>query len=155
MRKITFLLIAVVGGAFAVSAQAQGVHLPDHSTWTLNLGETNFGGGPELKSDVFTVYKDSDGLLRFRETTVDSASKTVHTSWSAAEDGKMHPVKGAPGQQASVTSDGKYTINFPDGSVQKLQESLSEDGKSVMYIGTLTTKDGKTYDQKWVYDRAK
>jgi hypothetical protein len=155
VRKIKFLLIAIVGAALAVSAQAQSIHLPDHSTWKLNAADTDFGGGPPLKSDIFTVYKDSDALLKFRETTVDAAGKVEHTSFSAPEDGTMHPVSGVAGQQMSFTPDGKLQITFPDGSTQDLQESLSADGKKVTYEGTMKTKDGKTFNQKWVYDRIK
>lgn len=155
MTKINLLLMAVLGGALVASAQAQGVHLPNNSTWKLNSAETDFGGGPALKSDVFTVYKDSDSLVKFRETTVYPTGKVYRISYSAIEDGKMHPVTGAAGEQQSFTPDGKLHIAFPDGSTQDLQESLSADGKKATYEGTLKTKDGKTFNQKLVYDRIK
>jgi hypothetical protein len=154
VRKIAFLFAGLIGAVlFVASAQAQSVHLPAGSTWKLNMSASDFGGMPAPKSDVFTVMQDMDSSLKFKETMTDPKGVTTHTSYSAPEDGKMHPVMGMKGQMMSMTPSGMSMWSDGDGNKQNLQESLSADGKQLTLAGTMTTKDGKSMNQKWVYDR--
>jgi hypothetical protein len=157
VRKIAFVLPVIFGGVLAMSAQmameSKGVHLPKSSSWRLNLAKTDFGGGPKVKSDEFTMTQDTAAMVSWTETSVDGDGNKTETSFGAPEDGQMHPVRGVAGQRASVSPEGKLQIKMADGSLHEMQESLSADGKQAIYTGTVTTKDGKTFHQKWVFDR--
>jgi hypothetical protein len=68
-------------------AFATHTHLPTPSTWTLNLAESDFGGGISMKSDTFVITTDTDKWGKWTDTMVGSDGKTVRSSWSGAEDG--------------------------------------------------------------------
>jgi hypothetical protein len=156
VRKSAFLSALIFGAVLSVSAQMQSeIHLPSNSTWKLNVSETDFGGAPALKSDEFTNITDTKAKVKFTETTVGADGKTMKYSFSAAEDGKMHPVTGINGQTMAFSPDGQLRVAFPDGSTQELKESMTPDGRKVMYDGTMKTKDGTVFKQHWVYDRVK
>lgn len=159
MRKIALVVPVIFGGVLAMSAQmateSKGIHLPSGSSWRINLARSDFGGGPTLKSDEFTISEDSAAMVSWTETMVDGDGNKTQTSYGAPEDGGMHPVRGAAGERAGMSPEGRLRIKLADGTMEDMQESLSVDGKQVIYTGTVTKKDGKTFHQKWVFDRFK
>lgn len=58
-RLASAVLLPSLLTSFAVAANT---HVPTPSTWTLNVGESNFGSGPSMKSDVVIVTVDTDNM---------------------------------------------------------------------------------------------
>ena len=104
LRKqvLRFALAAVLATAATPALLAAGhSHAPTPSVWTLNLKETEFGSGPQMKSDIIHLATDTDKWLKYTDVTVDDKGKTWNTSWSGPQDGTLKPISEMPGAQAS------------------------------------------------------
>lgn len=156
MKKVVSLLSALLISTFATSALAAHTHVPTPSTWELNIGASDFGGGPALKSDRMVVLTDTDKWLKWTDVTVGDDGKTMKTSWSGPQDGTMKPIVGMPGSKAGFkTDDDTSHWEMADGSSSDSTIETSADKKQVTINLTIKTKDGKQISQKLVYDRVK
>jgi len=71
MRRSTSPVAAVLlASTLTPVAFAAHTHLPTPSTWTLNLGESDFGGGVSMKSDTFVITKDTEKWGTWTDTMV-------------------------------------------------------------------------------------
>ena len=151
-RRVAVVLLSSALTTFAFAAHT---HLPVPSTWTLNLAESDFGGGPSMKSDVFIMVTDTEKWAKFTDTTVDGDGKTWKSSWSGPADGTSHPFTGMPGSFSSNAATDVSVMTAPDGSVSTCSFSLSADKKKFTNKCVTKTKDGKQFNQTTVYDRTK
>jgi hypothetical protein len=154
-RVAKLLLAAVLPVAGILPAVAAHTHVATPSTWTLNLKESDFGGGAALKSDVEIVTVDTDQRLTWSDVTVDDKGKTLKTSWDGPQDGTMHPLKGIPGAMTSwnTASDSGHTV-MPDGSVIDQAFTLP-DPKKIVFKVVFKDKAGHATHQTLVYDRTR
>jgi hypothetical protein len=142
--------------ALTPCAFAAHTHAPTPSTWELNVAASNFGGGPALKSDKMIILTDNDKWLKWTDVTVGDDGKTLKTSWSGPQDGTMKPVEGMDGAKASFkTDDDSSHWEMADGTMSDSTLVMTPDKKKVTITMTIKTKDGKTFNQTLVYDRAK
>ena len=156
MNRVVSALSALLIGASTLSAFAAHTHAPTPSTWNLNVGASDFGGGPALKSDRMVMLTDTEKWLKWTDVTVDDTGKTWKTSWSGPQDGTMKPVVGMAGSKASFkTDDDSSHWEMADGSTSDSTMEMSSDKKQVTINLTIKTKDGKEFNQKLVYDRVK
>lgn len=156
MKRLLSLLPALVMAVAVPCALAAHTHAPTPSTWELNVGESDFGGGPTMKSDRMIVLTDTDKWLKWTDVTVGGDGKTVKSSWSGPQDGTVKPVVGMPGTKASFnTADDSSHWVMPDGSTAESTISMSSDKKKVTFTQVFKTKDGKEFHQTLVYDRVK
>lgn len=156
MKRLAWLLPAVCLALPISQARAANTHVQTPSTWKLNLGESDFGGGPSMKSDQMMVTTDTEKWLKFSGTEIDGDGKTYHYSWSGPQDGTMKPMNGMAGTQASFkASDDTSHWVYPDGTTSDTKFSLSSDKKKAIFDADVKTKDGKTFHQKLVYDRVR
>ncbi|MGA3372739.1 MAG: hypothetical protein ABSC48_13365 [Terracidiphilus sp.] len=156
MKQITKIFFASLLTCVAVfPALAANTHTPAHSSWKLNLKESDFGGGPVLKSEVETYSVDTDKWLTWSDVTVDDKGQRIKSSWSGPADGTMHPVKGIPGAMAGWNSatDTDHAV-MPDGTVFDETMTMPDPNKIVFKV-TVTDKAGNTVHQTLVYDRTK
>jgi len=157
MRRSTSRVAALLlASTLTPVAFAAHTHLPTPSTWTLNLGESDFGGGVSMKSDTFVITKDTEKWGTWTDTMVTGDGKTVKSSWSGAEDGKPHPFTGWAG--ATYSSDPTTDVSvekMPDGTVQTCTFSLNPAKNGFTNKCTAKSPDGKVVQQTIVYDRTK
>ena len=67
MTRTSHLLSALFMASLAVPAAIAGhTHAPTPSTWTLNVQESDFGGGPVMKADEMHLLTDTDKWLLHR-----------------------------------------------------------------------------------------
>lgn len=153
MRSGWRLLSALVvsGAMVCPMAMAARPKLPVPSTWQLDQLRSDFGGGPQLKSDVFTVTSDKPDRLSMEFVTVDSAGQTMKSSWSGPQNGQMLPLEGAPGTTFGIDRKGHERWVFADGTTMDGILSVSKDKKTVMVRATVTGKDGKAYEEVLMY----
>ena len=153
LRLFVFSVLTLACDPAALAAGH--THMPN-STWKLNAGRSDFGQGPVMKSDTYMIHTDTDKWLTFDDVTVDGDGKTWKISWSGPQDGSMHPVKGMPGAtMSSKTEDDSSRFVLPDGTTEDQFLTLSSDKKTATIKVDGKTKDGKTFHQTLVYDRAK
>jgi hypothetical protein len=156
MKKLVSLLPALLMLALTPCALAAHTHAPTPSTWKLDLGKSDFGGGPALKSDMYRLQTDTDKWLKYTETEVDTDGKVWHTSWSGPQDGTVKPVIGMPGASYSVkTDDDSARLTLPDGTVINQWISMPDDKKTTVFKCDVKTRDGKQFHQTLVYNRVK
>jgi hypothetical protein len=136
-------------------AFAAHTHMAPHSTWTLNLGESDFAGGPPMKSDTFVVIADNDKWAKWTDTMVDGDGKTLKSSWSGPEDGSLHPFTGMPGSFSTDAATDVSVMTLPNGTIQTCSFSLNSDKKKYSEKCVAKSKDGKQVNQTLVYDRTK
>lgn len=153
---LRFACAAVAAGMFSAVALAANTHVPTPSTWVFNVGQSDAGGGPSMKSDKMMITTDTDKWLRFTDVTVDGEGKTWKGSWSGAPDGTEKPLVGVAGEKVSFNAaDDSSRWTAPDGSVSEGVMNLSSDKKKMTVKVKLHMKDGKEYNQTLVYDRVK
>ncbi len=99
------------------SAFAAHTHVPTPSTWTLNLGESDFGSGPSMKSDLFVMLMDTEKREKYTDSMVDGDGKTWKSSWSGPANGTPHPVVGMAGATYSTDAATDVSVmTLPDWS---------------------------------------
>lgn len=157
MRRGWCLFVAAAAMAGVVpGALAAHTHVPTPSTWRLNVGQSDFGGGPAMKSDEMVVTTDTDKWLKFSDVTVDPDGKVYRSSWSGPQNGTPRPLVGMPGAKASFnTADDSSRWMMADGSETDGVISLSGDKKTATIRVKVRMKDGKEFSQTLVYDRVK
>ena len=151
-RRVAVIILSSALTPFVFAAHT---HLATPSTWTLNLAESDFGGGPSMKSDVFVMVTDTEKSEKWTDTMVDPDGKTWKSSWSGPADGTSHPFTGMPGSYSSNAATDVSVLTAPDGSVSTCNFSLSADKKKFTNKCVTKTKDGKQFNQTTVYDRTK
>ena len=149
---VSAVLLASTLTPFAFAAHT---HLATPSTWTLNLGESDFGGGPSLKSDVFVVTMDTEKWAKWSDNMVDGDGKNWKFSWSGPADGTPKPFTGMNGTYSTNAATDVAVETDPAGNVITCTFSLSADKKKFTNKCVTKTKDGKQYNQTTVYDRTK
>jgi hypothetical protein len=127
--------------------------LPVPSTWELDQLRSDFGGGPRVKSDVFTVNSDKPTLLSVDFVTVVGSGETIKTSWSGPQNGQLLPVTGNPGTSFGIDKEGNEHWVYGDGTTMVGKLSLEKDRTTVIVRLTVTGKDGKQYNQVLMYNR--
>jgi len=151
-RRVAVIILSSALTPFAFAAHT---HLPVPSTWTLNLAESDFGGGPSMKSDVFVMVTDTEKSAKWTDTMVDADGKTWKSSWGGPADGTSRPFTGMPGSYSSNAATDVSVMTAPDGSISTCSFSLSADKKKFTNKCVTKTKDGKQFNQNTVYDRTK
>src|SRR5262245_3607065 len=89
---------AVVFGAIVVDAATVGsaqTPVPGLGTWKLNVAKSKFSPGPAPKSSTVTFTAAGQGVKAVIDT-VGATDQKVHWEYTAAFDGKPHPVTGNP-----------------------------------------------------------
>ena len=148
------LAVGVMCGAMVCPAMLAGrPKLPVPSTWELDQLRSDFGGGPKLQSDVFTVNEDKPAMLSLDFVMVDGSGQTVKCSWSGPQNGQMEPLTGDPAVSFGIDKEGNEHWLFADGSTRVGKLSLEKDKKTVLVKAVYTGKDGKTYNQMLMYNR--
>src|ERR1700733_9188647 len=133
------LAVGMVWGAMACPAMlAAKTKLPVPSTWELDQLRSDFGGGPRMKSDVFTVTSDKPDDLSVEFVTVDDSGQTMKSSWSGPQNGHLLPVTGSPGTSFGIDKEGNEHWVFADGSTMEGKLSLEKDKRTVMVRLTVT-----------------
>ena len=153
MRLIHLAAALLFATTLAPIALGQHTHLAPNSTWTLNIKESNFGGAPAPRSETFILIQDDDQWGKYTDVLVDAKGKTWKSSWSGAEDGKPHPVKGIPGSTFSSDPLTDVSVNKIPGSIETCHFSVSADKKKFLEKCVTQRSDGKKFDQSLVYDR--
>ena len=151
-HRVSTILLASLATPCAFAAHT---HLPTPSAWTLNLGESDFGGGPSMKSDTFIITMDTEKWGKWSDNMVDASGKNWKFSWSGPEDGTPKPFVGIPGTYSSNAATDVSVQTNPDGSIETCSFSLSADKKKFTNKCVTKTKDGKQFHQTTVYDRTK
>ena len=148
------LAVGVVCGAMVCPAMlAAKTKLPVPSTWELDQLRSDYGGGPKMQSDVFTVNEDKPAMLSVDFVMVDDSGRTVKSSWSGPQNGKMLPLTGSSGMSFGIDKDGNEHWVFADGATRVGKMSLEKDKRTVLVRVLYTGKDGKQYNQVLMYNR--
>jgi hypothetical protein len=148
------LAVGVVWGAMACPAMLGAkTKLPVPSTWELDQLRSDFGGGPKMASEVFTVNEDKPALLSMDFVVVDGAGQTAKSSWSGPQNGKMLPLSGSSGVSFGIDKEGNEHWLFADGSTRVGKMSLEKDKRTVLLRVVYTGRDGKQYNQVLMYNR--
>ena len=127
--------------------------LPVGSRWELDQLRSDFGGGPKLQSDVFTVTEDLPKMLSLDFVLTDETGQTVKSSWSGPQDGELLPLTGAPGISFGIDREGTEHWVFADGTTRVGKLSVEKDKKTLLVRVVVTGKDGKQYTQVLMYNR--
>jgi hypothetical protein len=127
--------------------------LPVPSTWELDQLRSDFGGGPKMQLEVFTVNSDKPALLSLNFVMTDDSGQTVKSSWSGPQNGQMLPLTGDPGVSFGIDKEGNERWTFADGTTRVGNLSLSKHKGTVLVRAVVTTKDGKQYNQVLMYNR--
>jgi len=127
--------------------------LPVPSTWELDQLRSDFGGGPKMQSEVFTVNEDKPAMMSLEFVMTDDAGQTVKSSWSGPQNGRVQPLTGDPGVSFGIDRDGNEHWVFADGSTRVGKLTLEKNKKTVLVRVVYTGKDGKQYNQVLMYNR--
>lgn len=137
MRALSSILgaIIVVGVTVALSAQTPAATNARVGTWHLNVTKSKYSPGPAPKSHVLTVAAAAGDAETVTSEMVSAAGAKTVTSYTAAYDGKPHPLKG------SETAD-TVTLKRIDANTSERVDSKG--GKTMLTYTRVVEKDGKT-----------
>ena len=85
----------VIVAALLLSLLGAEVRDPVIGTWELDLSKSTFDPGPPPKSQT-RRYVETPAGMRFTLTGVSATGAPVHVEYTAACDGKDHPLTGSP-----------------------------------------------------------
>ena len=108
-------------------------------TWKMNAAKSKYSPGPAPKNLTVVVESD-DNNYKIDATGTDGDGKPIHVQYSAKFDGKDYPATGVP------NADSVSVKRIDANTVETLQK---KDGKVVMTITTITSRDGKTRTSTW------
>jgi hypothetical protein len=117
--------------AMSSAGLAQGP-APGMGSWTLNVAKSKFSPGPAPKTATVTFSAAGDGVKAVIDT-VSTTDAKVHWEYTAAFDGKPHPVTGNP-----------------DGTTRV----VSADGKTMTVTSKGTNAQGQKVDNVQVYEKS-
>ena len=155
LKSTLYVSAALLASTLTPLAFAAHTHVSTPSTWTLNLAESDFGGGPSMKSDVFVITMDTEKWAKWSDNMVDGDGKNWKFSWSGPADGTPKPFTGMNGTYSSNAATDVAVETNPDGSVVTCTFSLSADKKKYINKCVAKMKDGKQFNQTTVYDRTR
>lgn len=148
------LAVGLVWGAMVCPGmQAARPKLPVPSTWELDQLRSDFGGGPKMQLERFTVDNDKPAMLSMNFEMTDDTGQTVKSTWSGPQNGEVIPLTGDPGVSFGMDKDGEEHWVFADGTTRVGKLMLSKHQQTVMVRAVVTTKDGKQYNQVLMYNR--
>jgi hypothetical protein len=158
--KIAQSIVVAAAAAVAITAMAATADAqadPHSGTWVLNVAKSKYTPGPPPKeqSSVYTV--DSKGVkVTTKGTSADG--KPTATDFTAAFDGKDHPVKGNPDWDAvAVRRVDSQTIEFTRKRggkvVQTATSVVSKDGKTRTITSNGTDAQGQKISNVGVYEK--
>ncbi len=101
IRLCSLLAAFLLSAAIVPAALAAHTHVPAPSTWTLDLQQTNFGGGPSFKGDIDQILADNEKELHWVDVVTNDDGSTFKSSWDGPENGTFKPIIGNPGSKAS------------------------------------------------------
>jgi hypothetical protein len=124
----TLLLVALaVNVAVAADDQHSG-------TWKMNPAKSKYSPGPAAKSVTLAIEAD-ENHYKVNAEGVDGNGNPTHVQFDAKFDGKDYPATGLPvGDMVSLKRIDASTI----------QVAQKKDGKTVMTVTSVVSKDGKT-----------
>jgi ribosomal protein S30 len=148
----TMLAVAVP----AVLATAQPGD-PVLGTWALNVAQSKYSLGPAPKSLTRTYTAAAKGY-KFSSKGVDAEGKPTATEFTAAFDGKFHPVTGNPSVDSiMVKRIDANTVEATQTKAGKLVSQttrvVSKDGKTLTSTAKGKNAAGKSYTNVEVYDK--
>jgi len=156
-QSLVVVAAATVMAVTAIPATANAQADPHSGTWVLNVAKSKYTPGPAPKeqSSVYTV--DSKSIkVATKGTSADG--KPTMTDFTAAFDGKDHPVKGnADWDAVAVRRVDSQTIEFTrklgGKVVQTATSVVSKDGKTRTITASGTNAQGQKIMTVGVYDK--
>ena len=165
-----------VGAAFSVSAFAQTTPPakpaakpapqakpaapaadPFAGTWTLNVAKSKYSPGPAPKMGTVT-FSSSGGTVKAVIDGVAGTGDKMHWEYSAAFDGKDHPMTGNPDADSimlkrmnamSVQTTGKMKGKVMIVNVR----TVSADGKTMTVTSTGTNAQGQKINNTQIFEK--
>jgi hypothetical protein len=127
VSAITVLIVALAWSLAAAADQHSG-------TWKMNPEKSKYSPGPAAKSVNLKIEAD-ENHVKINAEGVDGNGNPTHVQYDAKFDGKDYPATGLPvGDTVSVKRINASTI----------QSTQKKDGKTVMTVTSVVSKDGKT-----------
>ena len=152
-------MVRIVGAALLstlfFSATAFAADAVD-GTWKLNVAKSKFSGtAPKSGTRVYTESADGTTL---DQKLVGADGKEMSMHVTLTYDGKERPITGNPDADSGSgkaidahTSD--FTLKRGGKVVGTVHRVVSADGKTLTVHNKGTHTDGKTYDDKLVFDK--
>jgi hypothetical protein len=108
---------------------------PNVGTWKLNVAKSKYSPGPAPKEVTMKIEANGANGYHLTQTGTNAAGKPIHIDFSAPNDGKDTPVKG-------ISNTDTIALERVDARTSK--STLKKDGKVVMTVLSVVSKDGKT-----------
>lgn len=156
MARLLLPLIGVVALS-AMTMSAQGSE-PASGTWELNLAKSRFVPASLAPRSQTRTYQVKGNQETARHTGVDAQGKPTLIEFTAAYDGKDHPLKGyADWDAISMKRIDGFTTEFTQSYRGKVTLSakrvVSKDGKTMTITGKGTTVKGEPVDLQLVLEK--
>jgi len=134
MRIKTFVVSAIAVLLVALAWNLAAAADEQSGTWKMNPEKSKYSPGPTAKSVTLTIEAD-ENHYKVNAEGVDGNGNPTHVQFDAKFDGKDYPATGLPvGDMVSLKRINASTI----------QVEQKKDGKTVMTVTSVVSKDGKT-----------
>jgi hypothetical protein len=149
----------LVGAVFAVAGLATAADAPDPvvGTWTLNVAQSKFTPGHELKSQTRTYTETAKGVsLKVSGVAADGSALSQQSTFKY--DGKSYPISGAADYDAlslqrADDNTVKSTLLKSGKPVGITIRTISKHGKVMTLSTKLKDANGKRNEMIAVYDK--
>jgi hypothetical protein len=108
--------------------------------WKLNIAKSKFPPGFAIPKNRTLNIQEQPGGIKTIVDGEDAEGKPLHVEYSAKYDGKDYPMRGLPSADT-------ITIKRLDSST--FETTNKKDGKEIMTIKSVVSKDGKTRTTYW------
>ena len=131
---------------------------PFVGTWKLNIAKSKASDSSAMvKSETVKTVSVDNGLKSIIDG-VDLESKAYHFESSLIFDGKDYPVKDNPGvdmRSAKKTDANTFWVVNKKArkEVERMQITVSKDGKTQNVTGNGMTDKGKAFNYTWIYNK--
>ena len=108
--------------------------------WKLNVAKSKFPPGFAMPKNRTLNIQEQPGGIQTIVDGEDAEGKPLHVEYSAKYDGKDYPMRGLPSADT-------ITLKRIDRST--FETTNKKDGKEIMTIKSVVSKDGKTRTTYW------
>ncbi len=123
----------------AIVIPAANASEPQSGTWKLNTAKSKYAAGTMPKSNTLTIEAD-DKMYKLHAEGVDAKGNPTMGDFSATYDGKDAPAKGLPYGD---------TVSLKKINANTVQITMKKDGKVLVTVTSVVSKDGKTRTSKF------
>jgi hypothetical protein len=161
MKQTNRIGISLAVAVFAIAASSASLANNMDAVvgdWTLNVSKSHFNPAPAMKKFTIKVTKAGEDHYLVKGDWIEADGSAGHIEYTSAFDGKPVPTTGYPAVdtvKATRVNATTWKLVFTKNGkvVEREVETISADGKTIRDMDQGKEENGKSYNDRLVFDK--